>query len=854
MKTTPLRQQYLDIKTRYADVIVFFRLGDFYETFDEDARIVSRELEITLTSREMGKDYRVPLAGIPYHALDNYLGKLISRGYKVAICEQLSQPGKGLVDRDVVRIVTPGTVFEPNLLKDKNNNYLASIITDNEVAGISYVDISTGEFYTAQLSVDQVTDEISRIQPAELVISENIDFSLVCPGMTVTRVDSALFSYEEAVNILTAHFNLENLESTGCDKLPYAIRASGAVIAYLNETQKAAAGSVKKLITYSPKSFMMIDNQTRRNLELFINLRQGTISNSLISVIDLTKTSMGGRLLKKWMSQPLLDLNVLHYRHICIDYFYSNAVLRSKIISLLSSVSDLERLINRIKNNLALPRELISLGAALKKIPELKALLRESGIPETFYLSLKDCSDVVKLIENSVSENVESKLEHGNVIKPGFSEELDNLKKISTDARSYLKNLEQQERQSTGIKSLKVLYNKVFGYYIEVSRANLNAIPADYIRKQTLVNSERFYTPELKEYELTILNAGEKITELETNIFRQICFQIAENSALILDIARSIAEIDVVTSFAEVAVRYSYCKPELNSSNIIEIKEGRHPIVEKGIGVDCFIPNDTFLDSDSTQIILLTGPNMSGKSTYLRQVALIVLMAQIGCFVPARSAKIGIVDRIFTRIGAQEDLAAGQSTFMVEMVETANILHNATNRSLLILDEVGRGTSTYDGMSIAWATVEFIHNNPGIRSKTLFATHYHELIDLAETLNRVKNYNIAVSEEHGKVTFLHKIIPGGADKSYGIHVAKLAGIPMPVINRASELLDTMEKSRGEKAVSRSKGDNHQLPLFERELALLNDISKLNIDSMTPLDAINALYRLKNKAKEELHNQ
>ena len=851
MKTTPLRQQYLDIKKRYSDVIVFFRLGDFYETFDDDARTVSRELEITLTSREMGKGVRVPLAGIPYHALDNYLGRMISRGYKVAICEQLTEPGKGLVERDVVRIVTPGTVVEPNLLKDKNNNYLASVITDDEMAGVSHIDISTGEFVTAQMLLGEVADELARIGPAELLICQNLDFSLVVPGAAVSRSDPGLFSFEGSCDILKAHFNLPDLEGLGCENQPFAVRAAGAILAYLEQTQKMSMGSVKSLSTYSPKSFMTVDAQTRRNLEVFVNLRQGTVSNSLLSVIDMTRTAMGGRLLKKWLSQPLLDLAMLNYRHICIGYFLDNGVLRAKTAGLLGTISDLERLINRIKNNIAFPRELIALGSTLKKVPELKSLLREAGIPDLFYNSLKDCSGIVTLIENSIVDNPEAKLENGNVIKPGFSLELDGIKNISGEAKNYLKNLEQKERERTGIKSLKVLYNKVFGYYIEISKSNLGLVPPDYIRKQTLVSSERFYTPELKEYELTILNAHDKIVEMESSLFRQICFQIAESSSLIHEIAASIAEIDVITSFAESAGKYGYCKPELNNSGVINIRDGRHPVVERSIGTDCFIPNDTVLDNDNTQIVILTGPNMSGKSTYLRQVALIVLMAQAGCYVPAKSASIGLVDRIFTRIGAQEDLAAGQSTFMVEMVETANILNNATPKSLVILDEVGRGTSTYDGMSIAWATVEFLHNNPRIKAKTLFATHYHELIDITQSLSRVKNFNVAVSEDHGKVTFLHKIVPGGADKSYGIHVAQLAGIPLAVIARAREVLSRLEKNEGNVSPAKAPKSAGQLPLFDSSKEVLEDIARMDIDSMTPLEAINALYKLKNKARGKL---
>jgi DNA mismatch repair protein MutS len=852
MTVTPLRKQYLKVKQRYPDAIVFFRLGDFYETFDEDARVASRELDVVLTSREMGKGQRVPMAGIPHHALDNYLAKLINRGHKVAICEQLSPPGKGLVERDVIRVVTPGTVVEPNLLESKRNNYLASLVVAGEEAGIAYVDISTSEFATTELPANRILPELERLQPSEVLTPQDAADYPRLP-FTVSRLDDYWFDLEIARVALLEHFGVASLEGYGCARLPLAIRAAGGLIYYVKETQRETLPQLSKLATYSTDSFMTLDGQTIRNLELFQGGRWGESGNSLLSIIDLTKTAMGGRLLKNWLGHPLLDLRVLSRRQETLAYLHQNSVVRQKVISCLSDIADLERLVNRVRSAKATPRELITLRSSLESVPGLKTALADADVPIASQLSaeLKPCPDIVDLIARAIADEPGA-FEHGGVIREGFSPELDEIRRNSSQAKQYLARLEQRERQRTGIKSLKVGYNRVFGYYIEVSRSNLNLVPSDYIRKQTLAEAERFFTPELKEYESLILNAQEKIADLEVAIFRQLCQQIGAAGEQILTTARAIAQIDVLSSLAEAAVHHRYVRPILTDEDIIDIKGGRHPIVEQSIGTDNFVPNDAYLCNRNNQLIILTGPNMSGKSTYLRQVALIILLAQIGSFVPADSANIGIVDRIFTRIGAQEDLAAGQSTFMVEMTEAANILNNATPRSFIILDEIGRGTSTYDGLSIAWAVVEFIHNRPQLGAKTIFATHYHELVDLADILPRVKNFNVAVAEEGDRVIFLHKIVSGGTDRSYGIHVAQLAGLPKPVIVRAQEVLARLETHASGKGKAPQRKTPVQPTLFpqqSQDSLLADEIGRLDIDAMSPLEAITKLYELKRMARE-----
>ncbi|MDH4300008.1 MAG: DNA mismatch repair protein MutS [Dehalococcoidia bacterium] len=847
MALTPLRKQYLRVKQKYPEAIVFFRLGDFYETFDEDAKIASRELDVVLTSREMGKGQRVPMAGIPHHALDNYLAKLINRGHKVAICEQLTPPGKGLVERDVIRVVTPGTVVEPNLLASKSNNYLASLVIEGEEAGIAHVDITTSEFATTQLPAERVMPELERLQPREVLAPQDAKDYARLP-FTVTRLDEYWFDLEIARESLLQQFAVASLEGYGCARLPLAIRAAGALIHYVKETQKETLPQLGKLATYSTDSFMTLDGQTIRNLELFRGGRWGEAGNSLLSIIDLTKTAMGGRLLKNWLGHPLLDLATLNRRQEMVAWFHRNSLARQKVSSLLADIADLERLVNRVMSGRVMPRELLSLRSSLERVPDLKSAMASGDGINGLGDELKACPDVIDLIARAIADEP-GDLEQGGVIKEGFSSELDDIRHKSGQAKQYLAGLEQREKQRTGIKSLKVGYNRVFGYYIEVSRANLDLVPQDYIRKQTLAEAERFFTPELKEYESLILNAQERIADLESAIFRQLCQQIGAVGEQILTTARAIAQIDAICSLAEIAVRQSYVKPTLTTDDAIDIKGGRHPIVEQSIGKDNFVPNDAYLCNKDSQFVILTGPNMSGKSTYLRQVALIILLAQTGSFVPADSASIGIVDRIFTRIGAQEDLAAGQSTFMVEMTEAANILNNASPHSFIILDEIGRGTSTYDGLSIAWAVVEFIHNHPDLGTKTLFATHYHELVDLAGILPRVKNFNVAVAEEGDKVIFLHKIVPGGTDRSYGIHVAQLAGLPKSVIIRAQEVLAELESHPSQKSrVPRHKA-SLQIPLFPKGSVLAEEIARLDVDSMSPLEAITKLYELKRMAQD-----
>ncbi len=857
--STPIRQQYLRIKRRYPQAIVFFRLGDFYETFDDDAKIVSRELDIVLTSREMGKGHRVPLAGIPYHALDNYLARLVNRGYKVAICEQLTQPGetKGLVEREVVRVITPGTIVEPSLLDSKTNNYLTSLVLGDGGAGIAYVDITTSEFATTQLPLSRMLPELERLRPSEVIIadsSELPEWNLTAP---VTRLDDYWFELEIARQTLLDHLKVATLDGYGCAQLPLAIRAAGAIIRYIQETQKGALGQLTRLSTYSTDLFMALDVGTQNNLELFRSSHSGSTGGSLLSIIDLTRTAMGSRLLKRWLSQPLLDITELIRRQDAIEWFYTNTLPRNQVVSLLSKRADLERLINRVRSNIANPRELVALRHGLEVIPQLIEVIEggSSNSPINWLKEeLKPRQDVVDLITEAIIDEPSSSPGEGNVIRKGLSEELDNLRLASQNARQYLANLERQEQEKTGIKSLKVGYNKVFGYYIEVSNTNLSQVPEHYIRKQTLVGGERFFTPELKEYESLILNARDRLSELETDIFHRVCLQVATASERILAVADALAHVDVFSSLAEVAIHNSYVRPEMTTGNEIIISAGRHPVVERSMIDNDFVPNDTHLSNDDVQLIILTGPNMAGKSTYLKQVALIVLLAQIGSFVPAASAKIGLVDRIFTRIGAREDLAAGQSTFMMEMVETANILNNATPRSLIILDEIGRGTSTYDGLSIARAVAEYIHNYSGLGAKTLFATHYHELVELASVLPRVKNFNVAVTEEGGEVIFLRKIVPGGVDKSYGIHVAQLAGLPKSVVHRANEVLaelegDTRRTSRVAKGRHRKQEPAQQMSFFGQKSPLLEELEKLDIESLTPLEALTRLYELQKKARE-----
>ena len=856
--TTPARRQYLRIKSEHQDAILLFRMGDFYETFDDDARVISRELEIALTSREFGAGSRIPLAGIPYHALDSYLARLIRQGYKVAICEQTSDPAKsrGLVDRAVVRIVTPGTIVEESLLDGKSNNYLVAAVLDGDFAGIAYADISTGEFATTQAHAEQLDVELVRLEPAELLVMECEGGIEVGEATTVTPVGAEPFDLDWATESLQRHFNVSSLEAFGCDRLPMAVRAAGAIIDYLTTTQGPSSAQLTSLRTYSTKRHMVLDPQTRRNLELFEGGRWGDTSASLLSVLDRTRTSMGGRTLRSWVGHPLLDLDALQQRQGAVNWFHRSSIRRERVIALLDSVSDIQRLLNRVRGFVATPRDLVSLAASLEAAPYIKEILAEDEDAEDVGFvanGIRDTSEVVTLIRSAITDDPPISAGDGRVIRSGFSSDMDTVRDAALNAQQYIANLESRERERTGIKSLKVGYNRVFGYYIEVSNANLKAVPDDFVRRQTLVGGERFITPEMKEYESRVLNAQDRMSELETELFRGVCAQVAEHTAAIAETAEAIALVDVFCCLADVASRHNYVRPDLSESDAIDIRQGRHPVVEVMLDAGDFVPNDTDMDCTESQLAIITGPNMAGKSTYIRQVAILVLMAQIGSFVPAESASIGLVDRIFSRVGLQDDLALGQSTFMVEMVETASILNHATHRSLIILDEIGRGTSTFDGLAIARAVAEYIHSHPRLGCKTLFATHYHELTQLAESLPRARNYNVAVSEEQGRIVFLRRIVPGGADRSYGIHVAQLAGMPNAVVNRAWTVLSDLESQDTDSArnARRNAGASRpmQLSLMPTTSPALEALRQVDVSSITPIEAINKLYELQEHDRE-----
>jgi len=861
---TPLRQQYLRIKQQFPDTLVLFRLGDFYESFDDDAKKVADACNIVLTARDMGTAQRVPLAGVPYHAVETYLARLINAGHKVAIVEQTGEVVNGLMPRQVVRVVTPGTVVEPGLLEEKRNNYLAALVMDKARAGIAYADITTGVFAATEVDAREARQELDRLHPAE-VLAERLEigdsrlpssFQSPISNLHIPDLDSAR-------QTLRDHFHVAALDGFGLNALPLATRAAGAIIQYLQDNQKAALAQLTAFKTYSTKAFMTLDPATRRNLELVQTIRGGAVKGSLLGVLDETRTAMGARRLREWLTQPLLDLDALNARLDRVDAFYRDTARRESLRDLLKRIADLERLTNRVVQGVAGPRDVVAIKASLEVVPRIMEvggwkLEVGSGSPtsnlapptsnlQSPISNLDACPDLVNLISRALVPEPPATLSNGGVIAPGYSAELDGIASASRNAKDWVANLERKERERTGIKSLKVGYNKVFGYYIEITTPNLPQTPAEYIRKQTLTNAERFITPELKEYESLILNAEERIVELETTLFKEVCAQIAGAAPRLLATARAIAEMDVYAALAEVAMRYRYARPQLNNADAIHIVAGRHPVVELALRDEPFVPNDVTLSKEEL-IHIITGPNMSGKSTFLRQVALIVLMAQIGSFVPAESATIGLVDRIFTRIGAQDEIAAGQSTFMVEMVETANILAHSTRQSLIILDEIGRGTSTYDGIAIARAIVEYIHNHPQLQSKTLFATHYHELIELEQYLPKVRNYNVAVLEQSGRVVFLHQIVRGGADKSYGIHVAQLAGIPKAVVHRAEEVLKELEELQ-ETGMLR-KGAGLQMALFTQADPLRDEIRNLDVMSLSPLEALNKLFELVEKAKNK----
>ena len=846
---TPLRKQYLEIKRQHPDAIVFFRLGDFYETFDEDAKITSRELDIVLTSRPVSKGIRVPMAGIPHHAAENYLSRLIDKGYHVAICEQVSdEPENGLVPREVVRVVTPGTVVEPGLLQHHHNNYLATAFFQDNRAGIAYVDITTGEFSAAEIKSNDieslVRSELFRLSPSEILWPDSLPEINGLPGF-LSPYETWHYELGRCTDNLMDHFNVATLDGFGLRGKPMAIRAAGAILAYLEDTQRQSLKLLTGLSTYALDDFMVLDAETRRNLELTETIRTGKTQGSLLSMLDSTQTPMGSRILHQWVSKPLLNVDQINQRLDAVEFFFKNGMIRAEAMEALGQFDDLERLTNRVISGHAIPRDLVAIRENLTRIPTLRSIITNppAALAETMN-QVRECKDQLTLLKAAIQDEPPATLANIGIIRKGFSAELDNILESSQHAREWIANLEKIEKERTGIKSLKVSYNKVYGYYIEVTKSNTDLVPEEYIRKQTLVNAERYITPELKEYETLVLNAEENIHEIESRVFSQVCQELAGGSKQLLQTARAIAEIDAFVSLAEAAALNGYRRPEIVAEKCLEIVNGRHPVVEKLRTSERFVPNDAIMDQDEI-IRIITGPNMSGKSTFLRQVALIVLMAQMGSFIPAESARIGLVDRIFTRIGAQDEIHAGQSTFMVEMIEAANILHNATSRSLLILDEIGRGTSTYDGVSIAWAIIEYIHSHPNLKAYTLFATHYHELTELAEMLPGVRNYNVAVSESDGNVIFLHKIIPGGADRSYGIHVAQLAGLPKPVIQRADEILQQLEKTSGS-TLERKETTRQQLTLFPENNALLEAFQNLDINSLTPIEALNLLYEWKRR--------
>lgn len=862
-----MRRQYLELKKQYPDAILFFRLGDFYETFDDDARIVAEVCDVVLTSRPITADQRVPLAGVPWHSAETHIARLIQAGYKVAICEQVGEVGKGLVEREVVRVVTPGTLIEPGLLDERRNNYLAALVFlggrgegDIRRVGLAYADVTTGEFAVTELQGDEVARrafaELGRLAPAEVIFPDTGPDPGRWAGNELKTTYSPYpgwrFEVETARQALLDYYGVSSLAAFGCEGRPAAIAAAGGLIQYLRDTQRATLGHLQPLHTYSTDGFMVLDAATRRNLELVETLREGQRQGSLLSILDKTRTPMGGRLLRRRLTQPLLDIAAINRRLDAVEAWVKAPLARAELRETLRGIGDLERWTNRCTQNIATPRDLVGLRHSLRLLPEIKRLVAEAGaVPSTTppVADLDLCREALDLLESAIADDPPATLQNGGVIRPGYSAELDTIALAARDARAYIAGLERRERERTGIKSLKVGYNQVFGYYLEVTKANAHLVPADYIRKQTLTNAERYITPELKEYETLILNAQERLLDIETQLYRGVVKAIADMAPRLLATAATLAALDVDATLAEIAVDRRYVRPVVSDDLVIHIKRGRHPVVELLQRDVPFTPNDTYLDPDAA-LVILTGPNMGGKSTWLRQTALIVLMAQIGSFVPADAAHIGLVDRIFTRIGAQDELHTGQSTFMVEMVETANILHHATPRSLIILDELGRGTSTYDGMAIAWAVIEYIHSHPRLRARTLFATHYHELTALAERLPHVVNYHVAVAEQGDQVVFLHEIRPGGADRSYGIHVAQLAGLPRQVIGRATEIMRQLERNGATETVLGVEPSGPvQLALFqEGPDPIRQEIEKLDINTMTPLEALNFLYALQQKAK------
>jgi DNA mismatch repair protein MutS len=873
---TPMMQHYLKTHEEYKDCILFYRLGDFYEMFFDDAKVVSKELELTLTGKSCGAEERAPMCGIPYHAAETYLTRLVKKGYKVAICEQVEDPklAKGMVKREVTRVVTPGTTLNAQALDETKNNYIMCIAYIGDHYGISSADITTGDYYVTEVDSERkLLDEVNKYQPTEIICNEafyisgiDIDDMKNRMGIVIYSLDAWYFSDETAQMTLKDHFKVRDLEGLGLADYDSGVVAAGALLKYLYETQKTTLSNLVAIHPYTTGKFMIIDSSTRRNLELVETLREKQKRGSLLWVLDKTRTAMGARTLRSFVEQPLIERTEIEERYDAIDEFNTNAITREEIREYLNPVYDLERLITRVTYQTANPRDLIAFRNSIHMLPPIKTLMSDFQSPllKRLYEQLDTLDELYELIERSITEEPPLTLHDGGILKEGYNEEVDRLRKAKTDGKSWLADLEAKEREKTGIKNLKIKYNKVFGYYLEVTNSFKDMVPDYFTRKQTLANAERFITPELKELEDVILGAEDKLIVLEYELFREVRQKVADEVVRIQKTAKAVAQIDVFASLATVAEQNNYCRPKLNEKGLIDIKDGRHPVVERMIQNEMFVANDTYLDNGSNRVSIITGPNMAGKSTYMRQSALIVLMAQIGSFVPAKSAKIGIVDRIFTRVGASDDLASGQSTFMVEMSEVANILRNATSNSLLILDEIGRGTSTFDGLSIAWAVVEHISNPRLLGAKTLFATHYHELTELEGKLNSVNNYCIAVKEKDDDIVFLRKIVKGGADKSYGIQVAKLAGVPDNVIERAKEIVEELSNNditeivqniSAEGSSKRSKPKLDEVDLEQISLldtmdndTILNELKELDLGQMTPIEAMNKLYELQNKVK------
>lgn len=866
---TPLMAQYYKIKQANPDTILLFRVGDFFETFEDDAKTASKVLGITLTKRANGAAEDVPLAGFPFHAIDTYLPKLVRAGYRVAVCEQVENPkfAKGLVKREVIEVVTPGVTLSDKLLDHKKNNYLMSICIVDEVAGISFSDISTGDFHTYEVSSKRLGEQIELISPSEILIQRK-DKDILSPvisrinsSIRISRMEDWIFNFDFAKELLLNHFKTVTLKGFGVENLSAGLMAAGAVLNYLQDTQKSNLSHLNKLSVYNPSEYMILDHSTKRNLEITYTMQEGIREGSLISILDKTETAMGGRLLKKWISAPLRNLEPILKRQESVEELLKEKRYRKELIEHLRQIGDLERLISRVSTGRATPRELIAIKSSLKKIPFIKEILANFKVSTIKQIgtSLEALNNIVEKIEETIVDNPPNQVNDGGIIKSGFSAELDELRDIAIHGKEWIANLQKDEREKTGISSLKVNFNKVFGYYIDISNAHKNKIPDTYIRKQTLVNSERYITPELKTYEDKILNAEEKIGDLEYQLYNEIRMIVGNETEAIQNNARFIAMLDCFISFAESAALYSYVKPQLSLNDEIEITDCRHPVVERILPPgEKFTPNSCKLNNTDHQIIILTGPNMAGKSVYLRQIGLIILLAQIGSFVPAKEAKIGLVDRIFTRVGASDNITAGESTFLVEMQEAANILNNATSKSLVLLDEIGRGTSTFDGISIAWAITEYLHENPDLSAKTLFATHYHELNEMADLFPKIKNFKVEVREYDDKVIFLHKVNPGRADHSYGIQVAQMAGLPLFVTNRAKEVLNNLESKeltpyevKKERLKKLKQENDNQIGLFEfRDDKLRSEIDNIEINNLTPMEALNKLSEIKKRMKEE----